>query len=436
MALPAAALAPRGGDLLAELDAMEIADTHEHLPPESERVSSTVDFFTLASHYVMNDAVSSGLAGAELETVRDAAKPLEERWRAFEPHWKAIRGTGYGLALSEALADLYGVRELSVETLRQANAGLKRDNRPGLYMRLLREKAKIRFCVLDSGWVAASPPPDPAFYRQAWHFDTFLSFSSAADIAAIEKNSGVTVSGVPGMKRAMETLLERRLAHGLSAVKTTIAYTRSLEFAETPESGAEAAFAQLSRLKRRPPRHPREYWTRPFRALEDHMMHHLARLLEDRRVPLQVHTGIFAGNASFISNSRPSLLANLLLLYPKLTFDLFHIGFPYQDEMLALVKSFPNAFIDFCWVYVLSERVAAESLHKALDLLPVNKILGFGGDYRYPELIYAHAKAARRIFGRVLEERVRGGWSTRKQAADAARAILLDNVSRIYPERR
>lgn len=56
-----------------------------------------------------------------------------------------------------------------------------------------------------------------------------------------------------------------------------------------------------------------------------------------------------------------------------------------RGSMLALVRSFPNAFIDFCRVYVLSGRVAAESLHKALDLLPVNRILGFMGGYRYRE---------------------------------------------------
>lgn len=431
--LPAAALAAPPASLLDEINRLDIADTHEHLPAESERVASPFDFFTLAGHYAMDDAVSAGLPAAARELLRDPSQPLETRWRAFEPHWNQVRLTGYGRALREALLDLYGVRELNLSAVATLNQALQRDNRPGLYMRLLRDKSRIRFCVLDSAWVTADPPPDPAFYRQAWHFDSFLSFSAAADIAGIEKTSGLTVSGIEDMKRAMESLLDARLKHGLAAVKSTIAYSRTLDFQEASAADAQAAFDRLIQVKKRPPRTPRDYWNRPFKPLEDHMMHALMALLERRGVTFQIHTGLFAGNASYVANSRPAFLSNLLLLYPKLTFDLFHIGFPYQDEFFTLVKTFPNAYADFCWVYVLSERVATDSLDKALDLLPLNKILGFGGDYRYPELIYAHAKAARRTVARVLDARLRAGQINRQDALAAARAILHDNAARLYP---
>jgi hypothetical protein len=435
LSLPAAAFAAPAASLSGEIGRLEIADTHEHLPAEKDRISAPFDFFTLAGHYAMDDAVSAGLSTSGREIVRDPARPLEDRWRAFEPHWRNVRLTGYGRALREALLDLYGVHELSLATVASLNDALKRDNTPGIYMRLLREKSRIRFCVLDSAWVAAGPPPDPDFYRQAWHFDSFLSFSSAADIAGIEKTTGVAISGIEDMKRGMESLLEARLKHGLSAVKSTIAYSRTLDFQETSQADAQAAFERLVRVKQRPPRTPRDFWTRPFKPLEDHMMHALAALLERRGVPFQIHTGLFAGNASYVANSRPAYLSNLLLLYPKLTFDLFHIGFPYQDELFTLVKTFPNAYADFCWVYVLSERVAMDSLDKALDLLPLNKILGFGGDYRYPELIYAHAKAARRAVARVLDARVRMGQLRESDALEAARAILFSNAARLYPRK-
>jgi len=44
---------------------------------------------------------------------------------------------------------------------------------------------------------------------------------------------------------------------------------------------------------------------------------------------------------------------------------------------------------------------ARRALDEYLETIPVNKILGSGGDYRYPELTYAHARLARSNIARV-----------------------------------
>ena len=59
-------------------------------------------------------------------------------------------------------------------------------------------------------------------------------------------------------------------------------------------------------------------------------------------MPVQVHTGLQAGNGGFIANTNPVLLNNVFFLYPKVKFDLFHMSFPYQEELAALAKQFAN----------------------------------------------------------------------------------------------
>src|SRR5262249_56384913 len=128
--------------------------------------------------------------------------------------------------------------------------------------------------------------------------------------------------------------------------------------------------------------------------LEDHMFHHVVRLAEAAGVPFQIHTGIHAGNGNFVANSNPALLNNLFFLYPKVKFDIFHISYPYQGELSVLAKQFPNVYADFCWAHIISPTVARHALHEFLEMIPANKISGFGGDSGFPRLAIATFRLA------------------------------------------
>lgn len=415
------------------VERLEVVSTHEHILPERERVAQPADFFTLAGHYAINDVISAGLAPAAA-----SAKDLSpaERWRAFEPYWKHARFTGYGQALRIAIRDIYGVAEISAATLEKINAAIAALNKPGLYRRVLRERARIRYSVLDDYWNAAPVEPDPEFFVLARKFDRFILAGSRDDVQQLEKLTGISITSLEGLKRAMQRSFEQSLAAGMVTVKTTIAYNRDLHFREVPEPAAEAAFDRLMRGEARLPEGFRGRVERPLRDLEDHMFHHLIRLAEAHRVPVQIHTGLLAGNGGFIANTNPTLLTNLFFLYPKVSFDLFHISYPYQSELAVLAKLFPNVYADFCWAHIISPTVARRTLHEFLETVPVNKILGFGGDYRYPELSYAHLKIARRNIAQVLAEKVEEGFCDETEAVEIARLLLDENPARLFPRRR
>ena len=69
-------------------------------------------------------------------------------------------------------------------------------------------------------------------------------------------------------------------------------------------------------------------------------------LAQEKGMIMQIHTGIQEGNGNLLSNSRPSHLNEIFLEYPNMKFDLFHIGYPYQGELGALCKMFPNVYVD------------------------------------------------------------------------------------------
>jgi len=428
--------ASRESNLAAAIDDIQLVNTHEHITPENERVNSHVDFFTLASHYALSDVVSAGLAADDLKLVRDEDAPLARRWQAFEPHWRHARFSGYGQALRIAIHDIYGVEEISGDSLELINDRIRAKNKLGLYEDILTRKSKIAYSVLDDYWNAAPVKPDPKFFVCARKFDRFVTPQSAADVRALEELTGISITGLGGLERAMERSFEQSLEIGMASVKSTLAYNREIHYAETPKSDAEKDLRDLLKGAKAVPKGFRNRVTRPYRRMEDYMFHHLIQLAEAHKIPVQIHTGLHAGNGNFIENSKPTHLTNLFFLYPEAKFDLFHISYPYQGELSVLAKIFANVHVDFCWAHIISGSLARRALHEMLETVPVNKIFGYGGDYRYPELSYAHAKMARRNIARVMAEKVEEGFCGEAEALEIARMILHDNPDRMFGWRR
>jgi hypothetical protein len=128
-----------------------------------------------------------------------------------------------------------------------------------------------------------------------------------------------------------------------------------------------------------------------------------------------------------IQRTNPALLWNTLKAHPNTKFDLFHGGYPYGGELATLAKVFPNAHINACWLAIISPTVTRRQLHEWLDTVPNNKIQAVGGDYRMPELSYAHSLMAREAVADVLVERVEAGDVREEDAPVLARRLLAEN---------
>ena len=139
-----------------------------------------------------------------------------------------------------------------------------------------------------------------------------------------------------------------------------------------------------------------------------------------------------AASLNTLANSHPGGLNNLLLKYPDIRFDLFHIGWPYSRVAIALVKMFPNATLDFCWAHILSPAAAQDTLREALLTVPTHKIFAFGGDYCFADGVAGHLSLAKDHLARVLADLVDEGVLTARKAIDVAGQLLYDNAREFY----
>ena len=428
---------------------IRLVDTHEHLLSEEERNRAAHDFGYLFPHYASSDLVSSGMPPALLEAVRGAARPvlmermarigwirkpppfvaptradlsLEERWAALAPYWDRIRHTGYGTCLRIAIRDLFGVPDLNGQTYAQLSDAIAQSRRAGWYRHVLKEKAGIAVSIQDD----YRTDVDRDLFAPVVRLEHFACATTRGDLRNIEADTGRSIHSLDALVEAMHAALDRELQAGAVGVKIGIAYRRTIRFEKVAHADAERVFTRLfGHLGEGPS------WDEA-RTLQDYMFHQIIQAAVQRDVPIQIHTGLQEGNGNVLANSNPTLLTTVLLEYPQAKFDLFHGSYPYMREALALVKNFSNAYLDLCWLYIISPTAAAGMLHEAIETVPSNKIFAFGGDFIIPEGAYGHSVMARRVVSRVLTTKVEDGYLTEEEAVALANRILRENPATLY----
>jgi len=421
----------------AEIETISLIDTHEHLVSEDTRLSQKIDFFYWFQHYASSDLVSAGMSEQTLEELRDPEQPLDERWAEFAPTWAHVRTTAYGRALLLAARDLFEIDDINEATYRELSAKISASNHNGWYDHVLKERANIDLSILDLLEVRDPTPLeeiDRRFFAPVLRVDDFVTPYNIVELRALERKTGVTIHSLNDLLRAIDAAFERAVAAGVVGLKMGQAYRRSLHFEKVARADAERVFNQLGRYPvaldvfTQPP--PLS-WTE-VKPLHDYLMHQVIRRAIEHHLPIQIHTGLQEGNGNVLANSNPLHLVNLLIEYREARFDLFHAGYPYQGEMATLGKNFPNAYVDLCWVHVISPWVARQTLHEWIETVPANKIFGFGGDYIFVEGAYAHSRMARDNVAQVLAEKVEVGYLDEGEAVALAHKLLRENAVQFF----
>jgi predicted TIM-barrel fold metal-dependent hydrolase len=156
----------------------------------------------------------------------------------------------------------------------------------------------------------------------------------------------------------------------------------------------------------------------------------------EHRLPVKLHCGYYAGNDRIpLSRVRRNAadLCPLFVDFPNVTFVLMHIGYPYQDEYIALAKHYRNAVVDLCWAWIINPLATVRFVKEFLVAAPANKLLTFGGDYATVENVVGHAAIAHRGLGQALSELVDDGLLTESDALDLVEPLMRGNARELFP---
>lgn len=421
------------GRMHEQLSRIPVIDTHEHfLPRENDRDMDCDVLSEYTSHYISSDLVSAGLSLDELSFVRDVRHPLEKRWRVAEPYWQACRFTGYARALDLSVREIYQVDGIQRHTIVLLNEAFKKARQPGHYRHVIKDLCRIECCVCDSdhqALTAGKPLLDDHWARRVWQpVDYYWQCPPMRQMhERSRKVNGSKLNDLDQLIAMLDADMTAIADHDVSIIKITAAYMRSIYFPQVTYAKARkamVAFLQSADKKHdKPLVYPEE--------VQNYMMHEILKRADRCRLVVQVHTGLQEGNGNDLSNSHPLLLTSSLLKYPDVTFDLFHIGYPFIGETAALAKNFANVTIDMCWSHIIAPTAARRALDEFIDAVPFNKISAFGGDYLFVDGIYGHLQLAIENVAAVLADKVRAGVLDEDQAYILGRHLFYDNPKRI-----
>ncbi len=401
------ALEQRLYDAMAE---MEIIDCHEHLGPERNRVATPVDVFTLFSHYTSGDLRVAGMSQTDFQSLSDQSIPLEQRWATFRPYWEQIRWGSYARAALLAAQKFYGVDDINDETYELVTERIQQANTPGIYQRVLGDACNIRVALTQC---FSTDLDTPLLKPLMWiSYDT-TSWQTLMDAPCL---AGTTPSTLDEYVDAIDAFIHRVKSEGAVGLKM-FAHPHS----PPDKATAEAAFNAIRN-------DPEMQLPTPI-ALNDYLVDRSIAIGSELDMVIAVHAGYWGD----FRKLDPLHMIPILERYPDTKFDIYHLGYPWVRETLMLGKGFANVWLNFCWTHIISQRCSVDGLDEAIDLVPMNKILIFGGDYSLAvEKVYGHLVMAREDIAEVLARRIRRGLMNESQALEQARKWFWDNPKELY----
>ena len=123
----------------------------------------------------------------------------------------------------------------------------------------------------------------------------------------------------------------------------------------------------------------------PINPLRSFLMEEMLDMAGELGLVVAVHTGMWGD----FRTQGPQHVIPIVSRHPKTRFDIYHMGIPYVRETAILGKNFSNVWLNLCWCHIISPRIACSAMDELIDLVPINKIIAFGGDYaRDVESVY------------------------------------------------
>jgi uncharacterized protein len=414
-------------------------DTHEHLVPERARVSAQSHRFldaanpsetvipsgwaALIDHYCIDDLTSAGLPPARVsDLMSDDVEPLA-KWALAEPYIKAARNTGYLRAADISTEKLFGMR-LSADTCEEIDAAERDLCRPGFYTRVL-DVAGVERCQVHS--IDASEDPCPDSWDEPFDYDLSLYPLVTGQHARAEGLAGIDVAELTDYGEVLEACFDR-FAQKVIAVKCLWAYHRRLAV-EPSDDAPTRSFRRVRKGDASPTDRRRVEDFLFLRALDHAAAHDL---------PVKLHVGYLAGNgrAAFAHLAGHVEDAGALAQSrPQNRFVLMHMGWPYQEHLIAAAKHLPNVTVDLCWAWILAPWSTTDFVCRFLTTVPATKLLCFGGDYMTAESIVGHAELARRGLEAALQRLIQASWLSVDHAVALAHRLMRENAEHLFPTR-
>jgi hypothetical protein len=395
---------------------MPVIDCHEHLPPEAQQLESNVDVFTLFAHYTRTDFLAAGMAAEDYGRMVDPEVNLDERWKQYSPYIAHVRHGSYARPAFLAARDLYDEGGIHDGNYRRLSEKMQAAHKPGLYDDFLGKRCGIEMAATQGG--------EPTAYEcdmfrvvSRVNGQTLITGKEDLDQKAKEIGLGDRFT-LAEYTQAGESWMEKQAADGCIGFKEIAG-----PYVAATEADAERGFADIRAGK------PIAPCGRGNPLLHSFLAERVCRTAGRLGLPVAVHAGMWADFRQLDAVHWIPVFEK----HPETRFELYHLSMPHTRDAIVIGKNFPNVWLNLCWCHVISQQWSIAALDELLDLVPVNKIFAFGGDYTRPYMkVYGHLQMARENVAAVLGRRIDAGSMDEEEALRLARLWFYENPKAFY----
>ncbi|HOX36372.1 MAG TPA: amidohydrolase family protein [Candidatus Brocadiia bacterium] len=421
-------------DIRKLVDKTPLMDTHEHLPPEADRIANldkldstpAPDFGMLMCHYTDSDLRVSGMSGDDYKKLIGRNLSPVEKWKLVAPYYERCRHTGYQICVRESVRALYGEDDIREDNCEAISRRLREQVRPGFYRRILREAANIEHAQVNSLSNPVFQEIEPADDLLSYDLWT-IGIASGVNRNTLNHCAGAEVTTLKQAHETIDHIFDKYGPRAI-AVKDQSAYGRRLNYEDVSDEDAAPIFARYAKGDRS--LKPEE-----MKAVQDNLFRRCLWLAAVHKLPVKLHTGYTAGHGGMdLARVRDNMtdVARLSREFPSTTFVLMHIAYPYQRELIALCKHYPRIYADMCWAWIIDPASSVSFLKEFIMAAPACKLFTFGGDFRPVELIAGHARVARRGIALALTQLVQEGWLAESDAPALVERIMRGNARETF----
>jgi predicted TIM-barrel fold metal-dependent hydrolase len=399
--------------LYEEISELTIVDSHEHLPSEEEYLSYNYSGPNMFAGYVWHDLESAGMPIEFKNTLRVGGdRPVEAWWRQVKPYWEQVSHTSFARALRITAYDLFGIKQFNDTTIYDFAERIKEDNTPGLYRRILQERCRIRVSITCVQQVDF--PQNSSMRGLSQHVIETLNKPLSVVKAEAQEN-GIEIHSLEDVAAAIQGHLREDVSRNAVGFKIYVG-----EYGVPNYKEAAAEFGQAREADKA---------ISAFPALRDYLFDKFLDVAAETGVPVAVHTGYWGD----FRQLDPKFMLGFAARRQDVQFDLFHLGMPMIRDAIHICKAYPNIVLNLTWCPIISQIQTRRALDEILDLVPVNKIIAFGGDYRVSvQKVWGHLVMARECVAAALADRIEAGDLDRAEALRIAKLWFCDNPTRVY----
>ena len=418
-------------EILDKLKKMPVIDSHEHLPHERDMLRQKTDVIDFMTPYVCDNFMSCGMSEEAWRKANDKSIPFTERYNLLTPYLDSLRHTTYFKSMLKGLALCYGMKDFGLSECERVNEELKN----GVDTNALFKEHNIRRALTFIDYHGTEYFSDSEILTPVPTV-SYMTPKSVSDLDLIKENSGVEVRDLDSLSQAISVMFDKYRKCGLKNIKIGAAYNRTLDYARPDRKEAER---QLNMVKRGSFTPSRVYGQNniniPLEALKEldnFVIDESADLAKEYGMNIIFHTGIHAWNKNNPAACHAALLTEFIAAHPDQKIILLHFGYPFVGESLLLGRYYPNVYLDLAWLHILDRREAVATVKKAIELLPTNKIIGFGGDVCTPVNTVGNLSVSLENLAQAFSELIEDGDVTQAEAIDICNKWLFENPKTIY----